>query len=100
MTADPAGRQPTTGARPASELDRGGDGYLLALDAGTGSCRAVLFDLAGRQVALAQREWSHPAVDGIDGSQRLDTAQNWALICACIRDILSSLADPGAVLAA
>jgi len=34
----------------------------------------VLFDLAGRQVALAQREWSHQAVDGIDGSQRFDTA--------------------------
>src|SRR5262249_55822772 len=99
MTADPAGRQPTTGARPASELDRGGDGYLLALDAGTGSCRAVLFDLAGRQVALAQREWSHPAVDGIDGSQRFDTAQNWALICACIREVLGSLTDPRAVLA-
>jgi len=99
MTADPAGRQPTTGARPAGELDRGGDGYLLALDAGTGSCRAVLFDLAGRQVALAQREWSHPAVDGIDGSQRFDTAQNWALICACIREVLGSLTDPRAVLA-
>jgi len=25
--------------------------YLLALDAGTGSVRAVIFDLAGRQIA-------------------------------------------------
>lgn len=99
MTADPAGRQPTTGGEPASKLDRGRDGYLMALDAGTGSCRAVLFDLAGRQVALAQREWSHPAVDGIDGSQHFATARNWALICACIREILGSLADPRAVLA-
>jgi autoinducer 2 (AI-2) kinase len=99
MTADPAGRQPTTGGEPASKLDRGRDGYLMALDAGTGSCRAVLFDLAGRQVALAQREWSHPAVDGIDGSQHFATARNWSLICACIREILGSLADPRAVLA-
>ena len=71
----------------------------MALDAGTGSCRVVLFDLAGRQLALAQREWSHPAVDGIAGSQNFDTAGNWALICACIREVLGSVADPGAVLA-
>jgi autoinducer-2 kinase len=83
----------------ASPPDRGGDGYLLALDAGTGSCRAVLFDLAGRQVAVAQREWSHPAIDGIDGSQDFDIARNWALICGGIREILGSIADPGAVLA-
>ncbi|HEV8279645.1 MAG TPA: FGGY family carbohydrate kinase [Streptosporangiaceae bacterium] len=99
MTSHPAGRQPTTGVRPASEPDPAGDGYLLALDAGTGSCRAVLFDLAGRQLAVAQREWSHPAAPGIAGSQDFDTAGNWALICACIREILGSVADPGAVLA-
>src|SRR6266536_847954 len=74
-------------------------GYLLALDAGTGSCRAILFDLAGRQVAVAQREWSHPPVGGIAGSQNFDTAANWALICGCIRQVLGSVADPGAVLA-
>jgi autoinducer-2 kinase len=99
MTSHPAGRQPTTGVRPASEPGPAGDGYLLALDAGTGSCRAVLFDLAGRQLAVAQREWSHPAARGIAGSQNFDTAGNWALICACIREILGSVADPGAVLA-
>lgn len=71
----------------------------MALDAGTGSCRAVLFDLAGRQVALAQREWSHPSDPGIAGSQNFDTAGNWTLICACIREILDSVADPRTVLA-
>jgi autoinducer 2 (AI-2) kinase len=85
--------------RPAAEPDLGGDGYVLALDAGTGSCRAVLFDLAGRQVALAQREWSHPADPAITGSQNFDTTGNWTLICACIREILDSVADPRAVLA-
>jgi autoinducer 2 (AI-2) kinase len=99
MTSHPAGRQPTTGVRPASEPGPAGDGCLLALDAGTGSCRAVLFDLAGRQLALAQREWSHPAARGIAGSQVFDTAGNWALICACIREVLGSVADPRAVLA-
>ncbi len=69
-------------------------GYLLALDAGTGSCRAVLFTLDGRQAALAQREWSHPAARGIPGSQSFDTAGNWALLCACIREVLGTVADP------
>ena len=31
--------------------------YLLALDAGTGSVRAVIFDLQGNQIAVGQAEW-------------------------------------------
>ena len=74
-------------------------GYLLGLDAGTGSCRAVLYDLAGREAAVAQREWSHPPVPGVAGSQHFDWAGHWALICACIREAVGSVADPQAVLA-
>jgi autoinducer 2 (AI-2) kinase len=99
MTAHPAGRHATTRGRYGPGPRPAADGYLLALDAGTGSCRAILFDLAGRQVAVAQREWSHPPVGGIAGSQNFDTAANWALICGCIRQVLGSVADPGAVLA-
>jgi autoinducer-2 kinase len=99
MTAHPAGQHPTGGVQPARGPGPEPDGYLLALDAGTGSCRAVLFDLAGRQVALAQREWSHPPAAGVPGSQNFDTVGNWALICACTREILGSVPDPGAVLA-
>ena len=61
---------------------------LLALDAGTGSCRAIVFGVAGRQVATAQREWSHPALAGVPGSQVFDTATNWRLICECVREVL------------
>ena len=83
---------------------RAGDGYLLALDAGTGSCRAALFTLdglspGGQPAALARREWSHPPASGIPGSQSFDPAGNWALICACIREVLGSLPSPAAVLA-
>src|SRR6266496_2219037 len=99
MTAHPAGRHATTRGRHGRAPRPAAGGYLLALDAGTGSCRAILFDLAGRQVAVAQREWSHPPVGGIAGSQNFDTAANWALICGCIRQVLGSVADPGAVLA-
>lgn len=31
--------------------------YLMALDAGTGSIRAVIFDLEGNQIAVGQAEW-------------------------------------------
>jgi autoinducer 2 (AI-2) kinase len=66
------------------------ESLLLAIDAGTGSCRAVLFDTEGRQVALGQREYSHSEVPGVPGSQVFDTARNWELICACVREALES----------
>src|SRR6188472_2748756 len=62
--------------------------FLLAIDAGTGSCRAVLFDLGGRQVALAQREWTHRQVPGVPGSQVFDTGRNWTLICESTREAI------------
>lgn len=62
--------------------------HTMAIDAGTGSCRAVVFDAAGRQVALSQCEWSHPPDDGIPGSAVFDTAANWPLICGCVRESL------------
>lgn len=64
------------------------DGSLLAVDAGTGSCRAILFDIAGRQIAVAQREWSHAALPAFPGSQVFDTDANWRSICACIREAI------------
>ena len=36
---------------------------LLALDAGTGSIRAVIFTASGEQLAVGQAEWQHLAVD-------------------------------------
>src|SRR5262249_19104120 len=67
---------------------------LLAIDAGTGSCRAVLFDATGAQVAMGQREWSHAELPGVPGSQVFDTDRNWQLICACIREALEAAAVP------
>ena len=67
------------------------DELLLAIDAGTGSCRAVVFDGEGRQVAIGQREYSHVELPGAPGSQVFDTAENWRLICACVREALAGL---------
>ena len=66
------------------------DDLLLAIDAGTGTCRAVLFALDGSQVAIGQREYSHPGLPGAPGSQVFETAHNWRLICECVREALAS----------
>jgi autoinducer 2 (AI-2) kinase len=71
---------------------------LLAIDAGTGSCRAVLFSASGAQLAIGQREYSHPGVAGVPGSQVFDTDANWRLICECVREALAECgAHPTAV---
>ena len=62
----------------------------LAVDLGTGSCRAILFDLDGHQLAASGREWSHAELPGYPGSQVFDTATNWTLICACIREAIAA----------
>ena len=63
--------------------------YLLAIDLGTGSCRAIVFDETGHQVGIGQREWRHPAVPGVPGSQSFDTGRNWGLIGDCIGEAVS-----------
>jgi autoinducer 2 (AI-2) kinase len=63
---------------------------LLAIDVGTGSCRAVLFDETGRQLHIGQREYSHLELPGVPGSQVFDTEGVWPLICDCIREVLAA----------
>jgi len=73
---------------------RGGP-YLLAVDAGTGSCRALLFTVAGEQVAVSLREWTHHEPPDAPGGQDFDVEANWAAITACIRDALRSAGATG-----
>jgi autoinducer 2 (AI-2) kinase len=65
------------------------DELVLAIDIGTGSCRAVLFSPDGTQVAIGQSEYSHPEVPGVPGSQLFDTDAIWDLICGCVRSALA-----------
>ncbi|HJY69701.1 MAG TPA: FGGY family carbohydrate kinase, partial [Streptosporangiaceae bacterium] len=76
------------------------DRYLLAIDAGTGSCRAVLFTEAGAQVAAGKREWVHREPPGVPGGQDFDVEANWLAISACIRDVLRRADATGADVAA
>jgi len=65
------------------------DRYLLAVDAGTGSIRAVLFDTDGNQLGCVQEEWTHKEDPKYPGSMNFDWEYNWSLACGCIRGVLS-----------
>ena len=70
------------------------DEYLLAIDVGTGSARAMLFTATGHQAGIGQREYRHRELPGVPGSQVFDTTTNWALIGQCVRDALASANVP------
>jgi len=74
--------------------------YLLAIDAGTGSCRALLFSEKGEQVTASLREWTHREPPDAPGGQDFDVAENWLLIGACVQDALRAAGATGADVAA
>lgn len=61
---------------------------LLAFDAGTGSIRAVLFDLHGNQIAVSQKEWIHKSDPRYPGSMNFDVIENWKLVQVCTKEVL------------
>lgn len=65
--------------------------YLLAVDVGTGSGRAIVFDLSGNQVAIAQEEWHHLPEALYPGSMNFDFKKNWNVLAACIWRVLQKL---------
>ncbi|KER03854.1 autoinducer-2 kinase [Photorhabdus temperata] len=72
--------------------------YLMALDAGTGSVRAVIFDLEGNQIAAGQAEWIHQPVPDVPGSMEFDLVKNWQLACQCIRQALKTAELPASAI--
>ena len=63
--------------------------YLMAIDAGTGSVRAVLFDLKGNQIGCSQHEWTHNEDPRFPGSMDFDWKYNWELASGCVRNVLA-----------
>ena len=63
--------------------------HLLAIDAGTGSVRAVIFDTLGNQISVGQREWTHLEEDGVANSMNFDFTNNWELVKVCIKEAIS-----------
>ena len=62
--------------------------YLMAIDAGTGSVRAVIFDTQGNQISVGQREWMHLEEPDVPNSMSFDCETNWGLVCECIKEAL------------
>jgi autoinducer 2 (AI-2) kinase len=62
--------------------------YLLAIDAGTGSVRAVLFDTEGNQLGCVQKEWEHKEDPRYPGSMDFDWVTNWKYARECIIGVL------------
>ncbi|NQY94810.1 MAG: autoinducer-2 kinase [Campylobacteraceae bacterium] len=65
--------------------------YLMTIDAGTGSARAVIFDVDGNQISVGQEEWEHLSLDGVKNSMSFDYENNWDLILRCISKALSDV---------
>ena len=77
-----------------------GKKYLMAIDAGTGSVRAVLFDTEGNQIGVSQQEWFHREDPRWPGSMDFDWRHNWQLASGCVRDVLKETGiDPGEIAA-
>jgi len=74
--------------------------YLMAIDAGTGSVRAVIFDTYGNQISVEQKEWTHLSQDGVANSMSFDFDTNWELTKSCIKSVIKqSGVDPKDILA-
>ncbi len=69
--------------------------YLLAIDAGTGSVRAVIFDLEGNQIAASQQEWTHLADPQVPGSMEFDVDSNFRHILNCTTQVIHAAGIQG-----
>jgi autoinducer 2 (AI-2) kinase len=74
--------------------------YLMAIDAGTGSIRAVIFDTLGNQIAMAQKEWVHVQELNVPNSMSFECGKNWRLVLSCINECIEkSSVNPKEILA-
>lgn len=71
--------------------DTGNTPLYLALDGGTGSCRAILFDANGREIAIGQHEWNHPETPGVPGGMDFDVAANGTLFDEIIAEVIADI---------
>jgi autoinducer-2 kinase len=69
--------------------------YVINIDVGSGSGRAVAFDARGRQAAVSQREWLPKTDPAVPGSQDFDTAGAWRLLAECIREVTATVGGAG-----
>jgi len=64
------------------------EGYFISVDAGTGSCRAALYDFYGHEIDIVSKEWSHGSLSQYPNSQVFDAKNNWKSIATCIKTVI------------
>ncbi len=62
--------------------------YVLVLDVGTGSGRAILFKLSGEPIGFEGREWQHSVDPDFQGALDFDVNTNWLLLKRCIEEVM------------
>lgn len=74
--------------------------YLMAIDAGTGSVRVILFNTAGEELFVSQSEWFHKEDPRFPGSMDFDVEYNFQIIEDLIREtLLKSRINPQDIVA-
>ncbi|MDQ0881638.1 autoinducer-2 kinase [Peribacillus sp. V2I11] len=63
--------------------------YLMAIDAGTGSVRVILFNTLGQELCVAQSEWTHKEDTRYPGSMDFDINQNIKIITELIKETIT-----------
>ena len=65
--------------------------YLMALDAGIGGGRCVVFDTGGQIVSNHYREWTYERPAAYPGAVQFNADEFWDLFCEVIRAALADL---------
>ncbi|MDR0263227.1 MAG: autoinducer-2 kinase [Sphingobacterium sp.] len=63
--------------------------YLMAIDAGTGSVRVIVFNTLGQELCVSQSEWTHKEDIRYPGSMDFDINQNINIIIDLIKETLA-----------
>ncbi len=67
---------------------------ILALDAGTGGAKAVVFDTAGRLLGSSSQAWEYEIVANAQvpmvKEYAFDPEEFWGILCACARAALAA----------
>jgi len=71
--------------------------YIVAIDSGTQSIRAVLFDRAGNEIAIEQAHYE-PYFSLQPGWAEQDTADYWSKLCRVCKALMAKVTiDPRAI---
>lgn len=74
--------------------------YLMAIDAGTGSVRSVIFDLEGNQISVSGQEWIHKEDPRYPNSMDFDIDTNYKIMMDCVKKSIEEAAiDPKHIVA-